>query len=70
MKRKVIAFKYLPSRLPITFSILVWLLLDRFKPTDLWTGATYCFLVVLWIICIFGVFSQEAAAPADIREVA
>lgn len=46
--RPVIAFKNLPSRMPLVLTLLAWLVLDRFHAPGWVWGATGFFVVLLW----------------------
>lgn len=50
---KVISRKNLPTRLPVLFTLVVWLLLDRFDPAGWVHGAVWAVVVLLWVACIF-----------------
>jgi hypothetical protein len=65
--KKVIAFKSLPMRPPISLSILLWLLLDRLNaPVWVWS-VVGTLLGIVWIISLHEVFTQELV---DLKELA
>jgi hypothetical protein len=49
---KVIAWKNLPTRLPIWGSLVVWLTLDRLHAPGWVYGAAGAVVGIIWIICI------------------
>ena len=67
-RTKVIAGKNLPIRLPITLSILLWLLLDRLgAPSWVW-GVVGTLLAIVWIVAIYAVFTQESVELKELSE--
>lgn len=50
MKKNVISRKLLPAQFPLSSYAVIWLLLDRFKVSDIWLG-------VYWTIVILSVIS-------------
>ena len=56
---KVIAFKQLPSRLPIQSSIVIYLLMDRLNAGALAWGIVGTLLVIVWLAAIYQVYNQE-----------
>lgn len=58
--KKVIAAKNLPMRLPISLSILLWLLLDRLAAASWAWGCVGTLLAIIWIVAIYEVFTQES----------
>lgn len=63
MQKQVIAFKYLPSRLPIWTTVVTYLLLDRFKsPSWVW-GAVGVIVIFVWIACIVGMYYEVSYNP-------
>lgn len=58
-KRKVVSGKNLPSRFPIKTTAIVFILVDRFGIDGVWLGVIITILVVLWIIMIYVVLTQE-----------
>ena len=67
-KRIVLDHNCLPSRLPIWTSATAWLLLDRFSPSGWVWGAVGCFFLLLWIVAIWAVVTQEKVNPLDPEE--
>ena len=59
MKNEVIAFKNLPSRLPVIQSIVFWLLLDRVQPPRWCWGVIGTVLAFIWVVCLVGFFKQK-----------
>lgn len=53
--RRVIAYKYLPGRLPWLGTAVVWLLLDRYHAPSWLIGALGA---LVWIVCIHGMLTQ------------
>lgn len=46
---KKIALKNLPARLPLSLTLMVYLLYDKFKFDRIWLGAIIIFLLFMWI---------------------
>lgn len=57
--KKVIHRDNLPTRYPFLFTLVVWLLLDRFNPEGWIHGAVWTFVVLLWIGSIISVVKEE-----------
>jgi hypothetical protein len=56
---KVIRYKDLPVRPPLTLTAVVYLLLDRFHaPAAAW-GALGVLLFLVWIACIASIIKQQ-----------
>lgn len=51
--RNVIAYKNLPGSNPITFSLVVWMMLDYYNASDLVWGVVLTCLVALWVIILY-----------------
>jgi hypothetical protein len=64
--QKVVSNKNLPTRLPITLSIWVWLLLDRLKAASWVWGVVGTLVVILWAAAIFGIIHEDRT---DLREL-
>lgn len=63
MKKKVLAYKHLPSRLPITLTLLAWLTLDRaHAPQWLW-GAVGLGILATWVAAVYGMLHEEECEP-------
>lgn len=62
-KKKVIAYKYTPVRLPITFTIVWWLVLDRIHATELFWGIAGTLIVIVWIVSIIAMIKEEHCEP-------
>lgn len=58
-KIKVIAFKNLPTRLPIVQTVLVDLLLKQYPTSDFLKGFIYSALALIWIVFLIAFFNQE-----------
>jgi hypothetical protein len=56
---KVISPKILPSRPPVTFSLVVWLLLEYYGVHGTWRGVALALLVVVWVLVVFVVYKEE-----------
>jgi len=56
--RKVIDTKNLPTRFPLIFSIVVYLLLDRFNVSDLIWGISITAVMLIWIIAVISFIDQ------------
>lgn len=64
--KKVIAVKYLPVRPPIGWTIVAWLVLDRFGNNPTAWGIVGTLLVILWIAAIIAIFTQDMVHPKDV----
>lgn len=59
MKRKVLAYRNLPTRLPAGATALAYVLLDRFQsPTWVW-AVIGTVISIGWIVGIVDVFTQQ-----------
>lgn len=58
-KRKVIANKNLPQRLPLFQTITAALAMDHWYAPDIIRGVIWTILVILWAICIYSLYTQE-----------
>lgn len=66
-KRKEINPKYLPTRLPIVSTAVLWLLLDRMAaPQWLW-GAAGLFVLAWWAAAIYVILRVEFVKPGEIE---
>lgn len=63
MTKKVISYQYLPTRLPILPTAVVWLCLDRLQVRPLWQGVVYTILGLLWIAAIVNLFQETQVDP-------
>ncbi len=63
MNKQVIAWKVLPSRLPIWPTIVVVLAMDHWKaPLWLW-GSVVTVLAVIWLAATYGLRHEEDVDP-------
>jgi len=58
-KPKVVSWKNLPTRLPITWTITWYLFFDRIQAPSWAWGAMGVIVVVLWIVSTIAVFQQQ-----------
>lgn len=54
---------HLPNKLPVTFSIVLWLLMDRLQTDDVIRGAVYLFLALWWLISIMALINSDFKEP-------
>ena len=59
MKTKVVANKNLPVPMPLQFSLICYLLLDKFQAAGWAWGAVGVILALLWIVYFIAIFSTE-----------
>lgn len=60
-KRTVVSWKNLPTRMPLIFTAVCWLLLDRFdSPGWVW-GVVGTLVVALWFVWIADVLQRDDA---------
>lgn len=65
-KRKVLSYKQLPARLPVNFTIGLWLLLKvSYAPEWVW-GATTVVMLIVWAAAIISIWTQEAVTVAEL----
>ncbi len=62
-KKKVIAYKYLPTRFPISITLLTWLVLDRLHAPGIAQGVAWTLIGLFWIAAIVGVIQEDTAEP-------
>ena len=58
-KSKWIHPSNIPLKLPLTPSIVLWLLLDRLQAAGWVQGVAYTILGILWIGAIIAIFNSE-----------
>jgi hypothetical protein len=56
---KVISYKNIPSRLPLSSTVLYWLVLDYYKASPIFWGVFFTVATVLWLAAIVGLFTEE-----------
>lgn len=66
-KRRVISNKNFPARLPITFTVVVWLFLDRLQVSDVTWGVVITILAIYWIGNIYLLFKEEHVDLFEIK---
>ena len=66
MKNKVIHRKYLPTRLPFTFTIVLLLCFEVYELSGIIKGVLFTFLGVVWIVSILALISEKPCRPGDI----
>lgn len=70
MKRRVVAPKHLPIRLPVFQTVTLWLLLDRLGVTGAWLGVIWTLWALLVLLAIVGMVTDEYADPFERKEQA
>jgi hypothetical protein len=65
--QKVVSYKQLPSKLPFGFTAIVYLLVDKFQPSDLIRGIIIGFIVLLWLAALYQKFVVEEST--EIKEL-
>lgn len=63
--RKTIHPKYLPCRMPIYASGVVWLLLDRLQPGGFWWGVGGALITVQWLYWLGGMANEDWQPPSN-----
>lgn len=66
MKSKYINPKYLPPRLPLQFTALVLLILDRFDAAGWIWGVAGSFLALAWIGALAMIYKCEFVKPSEV----
>jgi len=56
---KKIHFKNLPARMPLNSTAIAYLLLDKFKVSELFWGIAIAFYSFLWIAYFVPLFKEE-----------
>lgn len=66
---KVVAWKYLPTRLPVQFTVVVWLLVDRFRSqfSPFNQGAIWATMALIWIGSMIALWNEEHVAPTQVE---
>ena len=59
MKRKVIAYKNLPAKLPLTQTLLVLLILDKYNAPQWVWGVVITIYSLLWILSIVSIANEK-----------
>jgi hypothetical protein len=59
MKRKVVSSHALPTNIPVSFTISLFLLLDKFQAPAWAFGAFWTLAVLFWLAAIYKVFADE-----------
>lgn len=57
--RKVLSRNSLPSYIPVQFTAIVYLLLDKFNAVEWVWGAAGFFVVLLWIGAIYTILTED-----------
>jgi hypothetical protein len=57
--QKVITRKNLPSSLPLPFTMLVYLYLDRFNPAEWVWGVVATVLVIIWLSVLYSIATEN-----------
>jgi len=65
-EHKVLAFKYLPSRIPIGGTAILYLLLDRPHIPGWAKGACWAIMALIWIACIVGIWNEKHVSPEEL----
>jgi hypothetical protein len=58
--------KYLPTRLPIGWTLITWLYLDRFQAPGWAQGAAWTFVALLWASCLWKMGETDWVHPRDV----
>ncbi len=65
---QVIAFKYLPPRLPILLGIVLWLLLDRLQPPGWVWGGAWTVYGLYVVLIVTGMFMCKHVHPSELAK--
>ncbi len=63
---KEISPKYIPTRLPIQFSAIVFLLCERFAVSGWLAGVIGSLMVIIWIACGYRIATVDRLKPSEI----
>lgn len=66
--KKVISYKNLPTKLPLGFTALVWMILDKTNAPELIQGIVWTIVGVFWLIAINLIFRQTQVNMFDKEE--
>jgi len=56
---KVIKPSNLPTKFPVTFTAVVYLMIDKFQPAGWVVGVIWTLVVLLWIMAIIIIYKQK-----------
>ena len=59
MKKKVIKYNNLPTRIPLWSTIVAYLLLDKLNAPGWAWGALGLFFVIGWMVCLLSIFNDD-----------
>ncbi len=59
MKKKVVAVKNEKTKLPIEFTALCWMLMDRFHAIGWVKGMAWTLIAVIWIGLLYNIWIEE-----------
>lgn len=62
---KVISRKNLPTKLPLTLTLTIYLALDHWSAPEWLYGALSLYLIVVWIYIVIRVFKEEQVDVLD-----
>lgn len=62
-KKRVVAYKYLPTKFPISLTALAWLILDRLHADGFAQGITWTLVAICWIAAIVGTIQEQDSEP-------
>lgn len=62
-KRKVVSYKHLPAKFPVTTSVVTWLLLDRIHASGVLWGVGGTIIAIAWVASILEVLSTDSSEP-------
>lgn len=61
--RRVISQNVLPMRIPLEFTLVGWLFLDRLQAPGFIWGPWICFSVLLWAVWLHDAITRESIDP-------
>jgi hypothetical protein len=66
--RKVLHGTQLPTKLPITFTIVAWLLMDRVHASGWVWGVMGTLIGILWILSVIAVATQTSTKLRELSD--
>jgi hypothetical protein len=65
-EKKVLSRRFLPTQLPVSFTALTYLFLDKFHAAGWIKGACWTFMGLIWIAVVVGVWYEQHSSPQEL----
>lgn len=66
MQRTVLSWKYLPTRLPVWNTVILFLALDYWEANDTIRAVAITLLVIVWVVCLVGIFTERKVNATEL----